>query len=469
MLFVPFHNVYSPKGYTPPTGTLTANVSDTLVNDGASFANWTAIGANTTIAAGGISTQATTGNGATIQVGGLVANQRYRCRARFTSRPAACTLRVMGWGNQIASEGACNFGAPTGGAAFTMAIPGVCNSTTNPSGSTFPIYTEIYFTLYAQNTGLNRLTWQLDGVGGQTATLSEFAVFPAPTFQYRLAVKGDIYGTINTTYSDSVNNSILAVDPDGVIQSGDSSDSGAGPATSCAALMVPATTPWTVIPTLGNHDASYGIENWKTYYSITAINGTGAATYWRRLPDNNGPIHMFLYNNVPSGDGGGTEGAGYNTTTYGTPLVNAINASNAAWKIVLCHRPAMSDGSGALLMKSGDTYDGSNTWNWLSRNVMAVIGGHIHGQERFLVGGMTYITNALGGSNDHHALTAAGSSGSVMRSVAADGAGQWSGYGLFSFDVSQCWYEYFVTTRAGVTASDPNTHIMMDRIKYAYV
>lgn len=463
--YMPVPEFYAP----PPSGTLTANVWDSYFTNGVNYSNWHVVG-NATKSAAGVSLQANQNSAAYATVPGLTANKTYWCRARFSTRVGVCSLRLPAWGDTVGDSPESDL-AGEGGAAVSETIPGVgFVPTADPSPSTNPPYVEVYLKLTARRNGENTLLWQLDGSSG-AVVLTEFSVFPEPTYLYRLAVKGDTYGYINLALSKKVNSAILARQPHGVLQVGDSSDTNVSPETSVVSEVENATLmllPWKVIPTFGNHDASYGRAGWLGYYGITPLN-SGGATYWRRLPDEHGPIHIFALNNVSSADGGGVEGSSYNQKPYGPQLARALDRSTAAWKLVLCHYPVVSSGNSGKQLLATDTYDGANTWNWTARRVTAIISGHYHGQERFLRDGVTYLTVGLGGASNHHNLNSSGSAGSVFRSLQASGAAYWTGYGLWSFGARDAWYEYYVVGRNGVVASDPATHVLVDRVKFSYI
>lgn len=154
-------------------------------------------------------------------------------------------------------------------------------------------------------------------------------------------------------------------------------------------------------PVLGNHDwVSPGAQPYLAYFA---------------LPDNEhyyttqiGPVAMFALDTTPGAPGlsGGADGE------QGRWLQNALASSSACWKIVVTHHPPFSSG----------LHGPSNWMQWPYKQWGAdlVLSGHDHSYERFVIDGMIYVVNGLGGAPRYDRQT--NQPGSVLFYNAAHGA-----------------------------------------------
>jgi hypothetical protein len=130
-------------------------------------------------------------------------------------------------------------------------------------------------------------------------------------------------------------------------------------------------------PSLGNHD--WALENIDPYLDYFTLPGN-ERYYDVEWP----PVHIFILDSdphEPDGVGRSSDQAAW--------LEEALEASDAAWQIVVMHHPPYSS-----------AHHGSTDWmQWpfADWGVDLVLSGHDHVYERLEVDGLLYITNGLGG------------------------------------------------------------------------
>lgn len=130
-------------------------------------------------------------------------------------------------------------------------------------------------------------------------------------------------------------------------------------------------------PSLGNHDWSLGNINAYLDYFTLPGNERYYSVEWP-------PVALFILDSdtyEPDGVGVSSKQAAW--------LKEAMQASDAQWKLVIMHHPAYSSG-----------HHGSSAWmRWpfAEWGADAVLAGHDHLYERLEVDGLLYFTNGLGG------------------------------------------------------------------------
>ena len=100
--------------------------------------------------------------------------------------------------------------------------------------------------------------------------------------------------------------------------------------------------------------------------------------------DVQGPVHLFAIDSDPNEPDGNTM-----SSTQANWLMGRLAASTSAWNIVFFHHPPFSSGQ----------HGNSSFMNWPFQawGAHAVITGHDHTFERFLINGFPYFVNGLGG------------------------------------------------------------------------
>ena len=131
-------------------------------------------------------------------------------------------------------------------------------------------------------------------------------------------------------------------------------------------------------PSLGNHDwVTTGATPYLNYFTLP-----GNERYYDFV---RGPVHFFAVDSDPNEPDGTSP-----TSVQGTWLKNALAAATEPWKIVYFHHSPFSSGTG----------NGPSPWmQWPFQQwgASAVLSGHEHDYERFLMNGFPYIVNGLGG------------------------------------------------------------------------
>jgi tartrate-resistant acid phosphatase type 5 len=129
-------------------------------------------------------------------------------------------------------------------------------------------------------------------------------------------------------------------------------------------------------PIKGNHDYSAGPGRFEQYFNYPPyVEHSGNASFYEFV---RGPVHFFMM------DSGALLASPPDLATQRAWLESAVDASTAAWKIVLFHKPAYTGGVHA-----------DNTemrWNYADWGVDFVIAGHVHIYERILQDGVRYFT-----------------------------------------------------------------------------
>jgi hypothetical protein len=131
-------------------------------------------------------------------------------------------------------------------------------------------------------------------------------------------------------------------------------------------------------PTLGNHDwYTSGAQPYLDYFQLP-----GNERYYDFVW---GPVHFFALdsdNNEPDGTDV--------TSKQAVWLKVALAASTSKWNIVYFHYPPYSSGFHGSI--------GFMRWPFAAWGADAVLSGHDHSYERFLVDGIPYFVNGLGGA-----------------------------------------------------------------------
>lgn len=153
-------------------------------------------------------------------------------------------------------------------------------------------------------------------------------------------------------------------------------------------------------PALGNHDwLAAGAQPYLDYFTLPG-NERYYEVAW-------GDVHVFaLDSDVTEPDGMTAESA------QARWLKERVAASRARWQIVYFHHPPYSSGphGGTEAMR----------WPFKGWGVDLVLAGHDHIYERFVVDGLPYLVNGLGGAVFYS--MGAGVAGSVVRFNEAAGA-----------------------------------------------
>ena len=133
-------------------------------------------------------------------------------------------------------------------------------------------------------------------------------------------------------------------------------------------------------PCLGNHDwLASGATPYLNYFTLPN-NERYYDFVW-------GPVHFFAIDSDPNEPNGTSS-----NSTQGNWLKNKLAASTAKWKIVYFHHAPYSSGA----------EHGSSTWmQWPFQQwgATAVLSGHEHIYERFMINGFPYFVNGLGGES----------------------------------------------------------------------
>ncbi len=158
----------------------------------------------------------------------------------------------------------------------------------------------------------------------------------------------------------------------------------------------------------GNHDYNPSdggpIDNFVDYFNLpgagtTSVSPTGSDLYYDvRL----GPVHLFVIDSDPMEfESRGDTDDGYADHYDGSPgaiqrqwLEDAVEESDAPWKVVAMHHPPYS---------SGASYGshGFVQWDYDDMGVDLVLAGHHHAYERVERDGVVYLTNGLGGDDTY--------------------------------------------------------------------
>lgn len=132
-------------------------------------------------------------------------------------------------------------------------------------------------------------------------------------------------------------------------------------------------------PSLGNHDVGNGAHTGEPYYAyFTLPSGPGNERYYTFTE---GPVQFFALDSNSDRKVTGTQARW---------LKDAVSASSARWKIVYMHHSPFT------------VADGRNSipdlqWPFADWGVDAVIAGHDHDYQHYLVKGVHYFVNGAGG------------------------------------------------------------------------
>lgn len=133
-------------------------------------------------------------------------------------------------------------------------------------------------------------------------------------------------------------------------------------------------------PSPGNHDWGFGIEPYVSYFTLP-----GNERYY---DVDRGLVHLYaLDSDVHEPDGVTAE------SRQGTWLKERLAQSKACYDVVYFHHPAYStaEHGSALPMR----------WPFRQWGAEVVLAGHDHTYERFLVDGIPYFVNGLGGASKY--------------------------------------------------------------------
>jgi hypothetical protein len=131
-------------------------------------------------------------------------------------------------------------------------------------------------------------------------------------------------------------------------------------------------------PALGNHD--WQTESLQPHYHYFTLPGNERYYDFER-----GPVHFFILDSNPQEP----DGRRRDSTQAGW-LEEALEASQAPWKLVFLHHPPYSSS-----LRRGSDRD--MQWPYARWGADAVIAGHDHLYERLQQEGIVYFVNGLGG------------------------------------------------------------------------
>ena len=154
-------------------------------------------------------------------------------------------------------------------------------------------------------------------------------------------------------------------------------------------------------PALGNHDLRS--EAGQPYLDYFALPGNE-----RYYDVRQGPVHLFILNSDPSEpDGRAADSA------QAVWLQRQLTASDAPWKLVVLHHTPYT----SSLRREPDV---ELQWPFAEWGADAVLSGHDHLYERFVLDGLPYFVNGAGGASLYR--MGRGEAGSVVRYNRSHGA-----------------------------------------------
>jgi tartrate-resistant acid phosphatase type 5 len=134
-------------------------------------------------------------------------------------------------------------------------------------------------------------------------------------------------------------------------------------------------------PALGNHD--WYTEGAKPYLDYFTLPGNERYYAFSR-----GPVDFFALDSDPhEPDGTAPE------SKQAAWLKAETQKAHGAWQIVYMHHPPYSSGP------HGSTHE--TEWPYREWGIDLVLAGHDHTYERFVVGGLTFLVNGLGGAPEY--------------------------------------------------------------------
>jgi hypothetical protein len=452
---------------------LVIDANDNFIAHGTGYNAWTidAVGSSSGIS--GIVLSNNTNNFAYIDINGTSGGQPYWGSITINAKTGTTGNIVIPGvsGAQGCSFGSDGFDGTVVGSAVTIVIPAL--SVASPVSSGSDVGTSVvYFKIQPSGIGPHRIVLtHIGGVAGATMRVIDFKIYPIPEVEYLLVGRGDQYGNIQTSpinWAQNCIDAILAVNPHGVIHVGDTSDVGVPPSVWQNTIQnnINGKVPYGMVATWGNHDHDSDPTGaaFRTFYN------TGATNYYTKSfpPTGNSYIQVFSYDNYTVANVPATNPQ---LTTAGAWMTGAIANSNAIWKIVLFHYPAYT--SGQVQTANGTPMQSSVGWNWSSKNVPLVMCGHNHQVERIHQDGLVSMNIAKCGQDTHAWSTI--SAGSKFRSGATANIAVGQGYLKMSVTAGSLTLEYFsiFSTDANINSrivmSNPNTHVLMDRVKIMWV
>jgi tartrate-resistant acid phosphatase type 5 len=174
-------------------------------------------------------------------------------------------------------------------------------------------------------------------------------------------------------------------------------------------------------PSLGNHDwVTAGAVPYLNYFTLS-----GNERYYDFV---RGSVHLFAIDSDPNEPDGISS-----TSVQATWLQNALAASTSPWKIVYFHHPPYSSAT------HGSTL--ALRWPFQTWGASAVVAGHEHAYERFVINSFPYIVNGLGGNPNRYTFGTP-LAGSVVR-YNAD-------WGAQLVEATDNWVTFKFITRTGV-------------------
>ncbi len=134
-------------------------------------------------------------------------------------------------------------------------------------------------------------------------------------------------------------------------------------------------------PALGNHD--WYTESARPYLDYFTLPGNERYYAFSR-----GPVDFFALDSDPQEPDGTAPGS-----KQATWLKAEARKARGAWQIAYMHHPPYSSGP------HGSTPD--TEWPYRDWGIDLVLAGHDHIYERFVVGGVTFLVNGLGGATEY--------------------------------------------------------------------
>lgn len=151
-------------------------------------------------------------------------------------------------------------------------------------------------------------------------------------------------------------------------------------------------------PVLGNHDYNNegaGLERYvRAFPYLSAADDPQRRWYERRI----GGIHFFLLDSEVAGDDARTQQEWLRSALE----TAAVSPTDAAWRVVVFHRPAFSSG----VHGPWAPMQPSAGWDYRGWGADLVVSGHQHVYEDVIVDGLHYLTAGVGASGTERACPA---------------------------------------------------------------